>query len=91
MVHEQEKQIFKQEATTDRKYVEAVQKYKAARAALERSRERSTSDLKPQAVLRCAAWMAAYRNGRVSAAPGMKNLDQPPQFSPAETNANASP
>ena len=38
VVHEQEKQIFKQEATTDRKYVEAVQKYKAARAALERSR-----------------------------------------------------
>src|SRR5262245_57231628 len=37
-VHEQEKAIYKQEATTDRKYVEAVQKYKAAQAALERSR-----------------------------------------------------
>lgn len=37
-VHEQEKEIFKQDATTDRKYVEAVQKYKAAQAALERSR-----------------------------------------------------
>src|SRR5262249_51318501 len=37
-VHEQEKAIFKQEATTDRKYVEAVQKYKAAQAALGRSR-----------------------------------------------------
>ena len=32
-VHEQEKEIYKQEATTDRKYVEAVQKYKAAQAA----------------------------------------------------------
>jgi multidrug efflux system membrane fusion protein len=38
VVHGQEKEIFKKEATTDRKYVEAVQKYKAARAALERSR-----------------------------------------------------
>jgi multidrug resistance efflux pump len=37
-VHEQEKEIFKQDATTDRKYVEAVQKYKAAQAALARSR-----------------------------------------------------
>jgi multidrug resistance efflux pump len=37
-VHEQEKEIYKQDATTDRKYVEAVQKYKAAQAALERSR-----------------------------------------------------
>jgi multidrug resistance efflux pump len=38
VVHDQEKAIYKQEATTDRKYVEAVQKYKAAQAALERSR-----------------------------------------------------
>src|SRR5262249_38423978 len=37
-VHEQEKEIYKQEATTDRKYMEAAQKYKAAQAALERSR-----------------------------------------------------
>jgi multidrug resistance efflux pump len=37
-VHEQEKAIFKQEATTDRKYVDAVQKAKAAQAAVERSR-----------------------------------------------------
>jgi multidrug resistance efflux pump len=37
-VHEQEKAIYKQDATTDRKYVEATQKYKAAQAALERSR-----------------------------------------------------
>ena len=32
-VHEQEKEIYKQEATTDRKYVEAMQKSKAAQAA----------------------------------------------------------
>jgi multidrug resistance efflux pump len=38
VVHEQEQAIYKQDATTDRKYVEAVQKYKAAQAALERSR-----------------------------------------------------
>jgi len=38
VVHEQEEEIYKREATTDRKYVEAVQKYKAAQAALERSR-----------------------------------------------------
>jgi multidrug resistance efflux pump len=38
VVHEQEKEIYKQDATTDRKYVEAVQKSKAAQAALERSR-----------------------------------------------------
>jgi multidrug resistance efflux pump len=38
VVHEQEKEIFKRDATTDRKYEEAVQKYKAAQAALERSR-----------------------------------------------------
>jgi multidrug resistance efflux pump len=37
-VHGQEQAIYKQDATTDRKYVEAVQKYKAAQAALERSR-----------------------------------------------------
>ena len=37
VVHDQEKEIYKQEATTDRKYVEAVQKYKGAQAALERS------------------------------------------------------
>ncbi|HEV3259172.1 MAG TPA: biotin/lipoyl-binding protein, partial [Gemmataceae bacterium] len=37
-VHEQEKAIYKQEATTDRKYLDAIQKYKAAQAALERSR-----------------------------------------------------
>jgi multidrug resistance efflux pump len=33
VVHEQEKEIYKREATTDRKYVEAAQKYKAAQAA----------------------------------------------------------
>jgi multidrug resistance efflux pump len=38
VVHEQEKEIYKREATTDRRYVEAVQKYKAAQAALKRSR-----------------------------------------------------
>jgi multidrug resistance efflux pump len=38
LVHEQEQAIFKQEATTDRRYEEAVQKYRAAQAALERSR-----------------------------------------------------
>jgi len=38
VVHGQEQAIYKQDATTDRKYVEAVQKYKAAQAALERSR-----------------------------------------------------
>jgi multidrug resistance efflux pump len=37
-VHKQEKSIYKQEATTDRKYEEAVQKHKAAQAAVERSR-----------------------------------------------------
>jgi multidrug resistance efflux pump len=37
-VYEQEKAIYKQQATTDRKYVEAVQNSKAAQAALERSR-----------------------------------------------------
>jgi multidrug resistance efflux pump len=37
-VHEQEQEIYKQQATTDRKYVEAVQNYKAAEAAVERSR-----------------------------------------------------
>src|SRR5262249_22338964 len=36
-VHEQEKEIYKQEATTDRKYLDSIQKYKAAQAALERS------------------------------------------------------
>ena len=38
VVHDQEKAIYKQDATTDRKYVDAVQKYKAAQAALKRSR-----------------------------------------------------
>jgi multidrug resistance efflux pump len=38
VVHEQEKAIYKQDATTDRKYVEAAQKHKAALAALEQSR-----------------------------------------------------
>src|SRR5262249_45985543 len=37
VVHEQEQSIYKQEATTDRRYVEATQKYRAAQAALERS------------------------------------------------------
>ena len=37
-MHGQEKAIYKQEATTDRKYLDAIQKYKAAQAALERSR-----------------------------------------------------
>jgi multidrug efflux system membrane fusion protein len=37
-VHAQEQAIYKQDATTDRKYVEAVQRYKAAQAALGRSR-----------------------------------------------------
>ena len=37
-VYEQEKEIFKQAATTDRKYQDATQKFNAARAALERSR-----------------------------------------------------
>ncbi len=40
-VHLQEKEIFKQEATTDRKYLDALQKFKAAQAALKRSRRRS--------------------------------------------------
>jgi multidrug resistance efflux pump len=38
VVHGQEQAIYKQDATTDRKYVEAAQKHKAAQAALERSR-----------------------------------------------------
>jgi len=38
LVNDQEKEIYKREATTDRLYVQAVQKYKAAQAALERSR-----------------------------------------------------
>jgi multidrug resistance efflux pump len=37
-VHEQETQIRKQDATTDRKYLDAVQKYRAAQADRERSR-----------------------------------------------------
>jgi multidrug resistance efflux pump len=37
-VYEQEKAIFKQEATTDRKYLDAIQKNKAAQGALQRSR-----------------------------------------------------
>jgi multidrug resistance efflux pump len=37
-VYEQEKEIYKQRATTDRKYLDAIQKTKAAQAALERSR-----------------------------------------------------
>jgi multidrug resistance efflux pump len=37
-VHGQEQAIYKQDATTDRKYVEALQKHRAAQAALERSR-----------------------------------------------------
>jgi multidrug resistance efflux pump len=37
-VYGQEKEIYKQEATTDRKYLDAVQKVKAAQAAVERSR-----------------------------------------------------
>jgi multidrug resistance efflux pump len=38
VVNDQEKEIFKRDATTDRLYVQAVQKYKAAQAALGRSR-----------------------------------------------------
>jgi len=37
-VHEQETQIRRQDATTDRRYLDAVQKYRAAQAARERSR-----------------------------------------------------
>jgi multidrug resistance efflux pump len=37
-VYEQEQEIYKKEATTDRKYLDAIQKSKAAQAALERSR-----------------------------------------------------
>lgn len=37
-VFDQESQIFKKEATTERKYVEARQKYQAARSARERSK-----------------------------------------------------
>jgi multidrug resistance efflux pump len=37
-VYGQERRIYKQEATTDRKYLDAIQKYKAAQAALNRSR-----------------------------------------------------
>ena len=35
-VYDQEKEIYKQKATTDRKYLDAVQKYNAAQAARER-------------------------------------------------------
>jgi multidrug resistance efflux pump len=37
-VHEQEAAIFKKDATTERKYLDAVQKYKAAQALREQSR-----------------------------------------------------
>jgi multidrug resistance efflux pump len=37
-VHDQEKEIYKLDATTDRRYVDAVQKYKAAQAAREAGR-----------------------------------------------------
>jgi multidrug resistance efflux pump len=37
-VHEQEAAIFKKESTTERKYLDAVQKHKAALAAVERAR-----------------------------------------------------
>jgi multidrug resistance efflux pump len=38
VVHDQEKEIYEKQATTDRSYVAAVQKHKAAQAALEQSR-----------------------------------------------------
>jgi multidrug resistance efflux pump len=38
VVNDQEKEIYKRDATTDRLYVQAVQKYKAAQAAIDRSR-----------------------------------------------------
>jgi multidrug resistance efflux pump len=38
VVYNEEKEIYKQQATTERKYLDAVQKSKAAQAALERSR-----------------------------------------------------
>jgi multidrug resistance efflux pump len=37
-VHGQEREIYKQEATTDRKYQQSLQKHKAAQAAVKRSR-----------------------------------------------------
>jgi multidrug resistance efflux pump len=38
-VHRQESEIFKMDSTTERKYLEAVQKYKASQAAVEQSSE----------------------------------------------------
>jgi multidrug resistance efflux pump len=37
-VHKQEEEIYKKSSTTERRYLDAVQKYKAARAQLERAR-----------------------------------------------------
>ena len=40
VVHDQEKEIYEKQATTDRSYVSAVQKYKAAQAAVQQSQAR---------------------------------------------------
>jgi len=81
-VHGQEKEIYKQDATTDRKYLEAVQKYKAAQAALERSRAQ-TRKAEQALAARIGAEHALVAEVEAQLAEARLNLDWTRIYAPA--------
>jgi multidrug resistance efflux pump len=81
-VQEQETAIYRQHATTDRKYVEAVQRYKAAKAALELSRAK-VSKAEQALAARIGAKHAVVVEAEAQLALARLNLDWTRVYAPA--------
>jgi multidrug resistance efflux pump len=81
-VNDQEKEIYKQEATTDRKYLDAIQKHKAAQAALVRS-QAQTRKAEQALAARIGEEHALVAEVRARLAEARLNLDWTRIYAPA--------
>jgi len=82
VVHDQEQEIFKQDATTDRNYVAAVQKYKAAQAAREQG-EAQTHKIEQALAARIGEEHALVAEVEAQLAQAQLNLDWTHVYAPA--------
>src|SRR5262245_15843664 len=82
VVHEQEQQIYKKDATTDRNYVAAVQKHKAAQAAREQG-EAQTRKIEQALAARIGEEHALVAEVEAQLAQAKLNLEWTRIYSPA--------
>jgi multidrug resistance efflux pump len=82
VVHDQEKEIYKRDATTDRKYQEAMQKYKAAQAAREQG-QAQTRKAEQALAARIGEEHALVAEGKAQLAQARLNLEWTRVYAPA--------